>query len=487
MLKVKHLLILQAFALFATFLLTTNASAVEFDLDTLPTGQFEVNMYPPVTYDEWMIMNEAIDEQAPGWGITSGGTEYCENANSCKLVYHGTEWTENYYPIHYNYDANVKAAVDNLMHSAGVDASRKTYHVQDLELLFTWVAEDMELETDLSNFSSEFRKALGNANLNFSIDPRGGCEAPLLTCKLGIGKTTQLYNGVPTLYYMIPSVEILSENIFYVPSSTAEDQFATALAARINGLYGEGIATVAAADRTVADLGVTADELEYLPHINSLEEKVYTIIINYDEGSSTAPHDILIRADSAKMFTPSINSTDLATGINISSDAPNLPSDVMTYAEIDTGPDEVATELLGTEDYVTYELGLFTNTFRGEITDAEGYDFTVGIPVPAALNGKTLSAYWIHHTEDGDELEEHYANVVNGVAYYNTDHFSTYILAESSANRPADAVVPGAPNTSRASEPSVISSIAGTLLSLSFLLSVAGVVYATFAPRTRQR
>ena len=95
MLKVKHLLILQAFALFATFLLTTNASAVEFDLDTLPTGQFEVNMYPPVTYDEWMIMNEAIDEQAPGWGITSGGTEYCENASSCmQYLLHARSATE---------------------------------------------------------------------------------------------------------------------------------------------------------------------------------------------------------------------------------------------------------------------------------------------------------------------------------------------------------------------------------------------------------
>ena len=65
--------------------------------------------------------------------------------------------------------------------------------------------------------------------------------------------------------------------------------------------------------------------------------------------------------------------------------------------------------------------------------------------------------------------------------------------AESSEDRPEDEdeeeekepTVPGAPNTGSSAEASVITSISGAIISLLFLTSVAGVIYAAYKPRMR--
>ena len=111
-------------------------------------------------------------------------------------------------------------------------------------------------------------------------------------------------------------------------------------------------------------------------------------------------------------------------------------------------------EALGTDEFYAYDLGLWSSSLGEEVSYNED-KFIVSIPVPENLKGVSkLSAYWLNY-ETG-ETEEHYADIVDGVAVFDTTHFSTYALAASSAERPEDEPevepdVPKAPDTGVAS------------------------------------
>ena len=86
---------------------------------------------------------------------------------------------------------------------------------------------------------------------------------------------------------------------------------------------------------------------------------------------------------------------------------------------------------IGTENYKSYDISLYSDAKGAKIEKLENGKFTVKIPVPTELNGKELVVYYITTT---GEKEEHEATIKDGYAVFTTDHFSTYTLAEKVSN-----------------------------------------------------
>lgn len=425
--------------------LPTFADAVFDGTGLWEDGAFHVFMVPPETMDEKYTLNEMITDLTESWGIVTGSDWGCnEDFTSCRLVHYGTEWTAESYDIVYEYDAAVKERVDELMESFVMP--EQGFIVHDTELLKYWVFGG----GSLGEVSSEVKTALQNKNLEFTYDARGGAMAPLESSNIGMAKV--IYNG--SLYKIIagmPGPRVIAPHIFYVPTGTSDEDKGEALIDRFVNIYGEDARGVVSVSPTGEVAGDLVDEWYEAQELfdDYLDEGVYSLDIDFGEGIST--HKIIIVADSDKMSAGSgVDSTDLMTDINIKTDAVNLPGDTMTYA-FEMGDDlgeitEETREKLG--EFYAYEIGLHSNAVGVEISDSDE-GFIVSIPVPESLRGfEWLSAYWINF-ETG-EPEEHYARIAGKYAVFETNHFSTYILAESSEDRPEesdDSVVPGAPNT----------------------------------------
>ena len=65
--------------------------------------------------------------------------------------------------------------------------------------------------------------------------------------------------------------------------------------------------------------------------------------------------------------------------------------------------------------------------------ELEDGSFEVRIPLSEKLKGKDLVAYYV---DDNGNKEEHEVTIKDGYAVFNTNHFSTYTLAEKPAEKP---------------------------------------------------
>ena len=405
-------------------------------------GAFEIFMAPPENMSEKYALNEMIGELS-GWnyGITTGGEWRCNNDfTKCELAYRG-EWTGIEKDIEYFYDENADAAIDAMM--AEIELSDEGYLVHDMEVLQYWAYQGEVLPA----FSSELKSVLENKNVDFMIDVRMGGGAPLMTLQGGEAKV--FYDGV--LYYVHSSpVTVYAPHIFYVDDDATD--LAEALEERIAGIFGEGsleMISVEASDEKVSDyMEDTEEDHKYFD--DYADELTHDLCVT--DGETGVCMKILILKDSSKLFTPvGVNSTDLLTGVNITATTASLPADAATYTMVIGNEDfEEMEEALGTDEFYAYDLGLWSSSLGEEVSYNED-KFIVSIPVPESLKGVSkLSAYWLNY-ETG-ETEEHYADIVDGVAVFDTTHFSTYALAASSAERPEDEPnvdpdVPKAPDT----------------------------------------
>lgn len=449
----------------------TNVSAVEFNGEGLgEDGKFHVKMVPPSNMSEQYALNEAIGELT-GWdyGITAMGQWECrEDFSACKLAYHGSDWTDDYYGIAYEYDMVAKTKIDAILQDFQVP--EEGFLVSDAELLKYWAYGG----SSLAAVSSAVKTALDNINLDFIIDVRGGGVDPLVTHNIGEAKV--LYDD--TLYAIVNNdftpTKVVAPHIFYVPTESSD--LAKALMDRFVAIYGEearDAVSVEATDEKVSDL-IDASSEFYEFFKDYSDAKVFDM--NISNGQMGDTYKIIIVADSSKIeATSGVNSTDLLTDINIKTTAANLPGDVSTRAENLGANDETIAKDFG-DKFNVYEIGLYSASLDGMVTDSDD-GFVVAIPVPDVLKGvSSISAYWKNN--EAGELEEHRGQIINGNVVFSTTHFSTYVLAESTEiEEDDDLVVPGVPDTG--SKINGIRSVAASLPVFGLVMMVTGL--AAFA------
>lgn len=129
------------------------------------------------------------------------------------------------------------------------------------------------------------------------------------------------------------------------------------------------------------------------------------------------------------MYTPTFVSSDVATDVAVSANSGTLPLDTLIRVNEITGGDqyEKIMKILALEDGEIYDLKLFLQALEKNITKLEDGSFEVRIPLSEKLKGKDLVAYYV---DDNGNKEEHEVTIKDGYAVFNTNHFSTYTLAE---------------------------------------------------------
>lgn len=318
--------------------------------------------------------------------------------------------------VTYNYDNNIKTVVDSL--TKNIPEDQDIFKMKDFEIVNFWVNGGKQFY-----YSSELMSCMNNKN--FEFNELMGDTTPFAS--MTAGPVTLKYDG--TIYYARYMLGVEAEHVLYVPTNTAKADYLKVMQERVDNYIGKGKAVI-------SDCGtVEQDTTEYpIDPQNPIFEKssdghVYKMTIG--ENSFY----FVIKADTESMYTPTFISSDVATDVAISANSGTLPLDTLIRVNEITGGDqyEKIMKILALEDGEIYDLKLFSQALEKNITKLEDGSFEVRIPLSEKLKGKDLVVYYV---DDNGNKEEHEVTIKDGYAVFNTNHFSTYTLAEKPAETP---------------------------------------------------
>lgn len=318
--------------------------------------------------------------------------------------------------VTYNYDNNIKTVVDSL--TKNIPEDQDIFKMKDFEIVNFWANGGQQFY-----YSSELMSCMNNKN--FEFNELMGDTTPFAS--MTAGPVTLKYDG--TIYYARYMLGVEAEHVLYVPTNTAKADYLKVMQERVDNYIGKGKAVI-------SDCGtVEQDTTEYpIDPQNPIFEKssdghVYKMTIG--ENSFY----FVIKADTESMYTPTFISSDVATDVAISANSGTLPLDTLIRVNEITGGDqyEKIMKILALEDGEIYDLKLFSQALEKNITKLEDGSFEVRIPLSEKLKGKDLVAYYV---DDNGNKEEHEVTIKDGYAVFNTNHFSTYTLAEKPDKTP---------------------------------------------------
>lgn len=329
--------------------------------------------------------------------------------------------------VTYNYDNNIKTVVDSL--TKNIPEDQDIFKMKDFEIVNFWANGGQQFY-----YSSELMSCMNNKN--FEFNELMGDATPFAS--MTAGPVTLKYDG--TIYYARYMLGVEAEHVLYVPTNTAKADYLKVMQERVDNYIGKGKAVI-------SDCGtVEQDTTEYpIDPQNPIFEKssdghVYKMTIG--ENSFY----FVIKADTESMYTPTFISSDVATDVAISANSGTLPLDTLIRVNEITGGDqyEKIMKILALENGEIYDLKLFSQALEKNITKLEDGSFEVRIPLSEKLKGKDLVAYYV---DDNGNKEEHEVTIKDGYAVFNTNHFSTYTLAEKPAETPDETPIETPDNT----------------------------------------
>ena len=312
--------------------------------------------------------------------------------------------------VTYNYDNNIKTVVDSL--TKNIPEDQDIFKMKDFEIVNFWANGGQQFY-----YSSELMSCMNNKN--FEFNELMGDATPFAS--MTAGPVTLKYDG--TIYYARYMLGVEAEHVLYVPTNTAKADYLKVMQERVDNYLGKGVAVVT--DCGTADEAIASDQIN--PEDGVFEESsdghIYKMIIG--EKSFY----FVIKADTESMYTPTFISSDVATDVAISANSGTLPLDTLIRVNEITGGDqyEKIMKILALENGEIYDLKLFSQALEKNITKLEDGSFEVRIPLSEKLKGKDLVAYYV---DNNGNKEEHEVTIKDGYAVFNTNHFSTYTLAE---------------------------------------------------------
>ena len=322
-----------------------------------------------------------------------------------------------------NVDTDVLAAVKE--YSSKVE-EWQTFNLTDLEVINYWLSSyssgnEMSPVQNLANYSGELKEFLNSSNITVSFETATGMGWGDMLETGALGEGAFIYDGVA--YDVIGPFGAYAKHVIYVDDNTATTKEALAAAAqkRINNYLGN-------TDVTVEYGGLFEDIYEDCFYVEDWEdfdlsavEYYFTVTIGENQ------QHVLIVPDSSKMVTPSYKTADVVTNIEISSASAEIPLDTKIDAKEVTSADELDRiyGAIGIEDGESYDLKLYSNTLGQYVTKLENGKFLVSIP----LKDKTKPVTFAFYVDKDGNTTAYEVTVKDGVAQFETDHFSVYTLA----------------------------------------------------------
>lgn len=448
--KMKKILGVLAFAIVAVFVLPHNVSALENHEDITkdlikkiaPDGEnavFKVKK-PTNGMEGDFLINGYVNSllQADGYQVYAGCFE--EPYTSCKVEFYTNDYKSQWdselgqtvivsgwkgsYDINVTYDEPksnvvVDSYLSKLNNFSTSDPS--TYYiVEDLSLINYYLTSE---KSELWNSGapgralrySTINDTTKGSNFTYYLDVRAGIQDETLMYESAFGPMSIFYNDY---LYATKEEGLYLKRVIYIPQDTenTKEAFVEAAQKRINDYLGNtsvvvsygGLLSSLPEDSEDSQYPITSDGNYYNIKIDSRTYKFY-----------------IVKGTTAQLVEPTYVGLDLDSKIEITSGDSSIPLD--TSLTVNNIEDSSIKDIIGTENYKSYDISLYSAAKNAKIEKLENGKFLVKIPVPTELNGKDLIVYYI--TNDGNK-EEHEVTIKDDYAIFETDHFSVYSLAE---------------------------------------------------------
>lgn len=304
------------------------------------------------------------------------------------------------------------------------DADITTYYsVEDMNLINYYLTSNKsELwNPGASNRALRYSKDMINItkgnSLTFNLNVRAGMQDDDLMYESAFGGMTVFYNGYA---YFQKTQGLYLRRIIYIPSDTADtkEAYINAAQKRINDYVGNETVEVTYGGLLSSLDSEAIDEASVAT--NTTDGNYYNIKIK-----NRIYKFYIIKGTSEQLVNPTYISNNIDYNIKISSTDSSIPLDTSLSAT--KVKNNTLKKTLGTENYYAYDLNLFSDGSNSYIRKLENGKFLVSIPIPSGLDVSKINIYYVK--DDG--TKEIYKHKINGnFVEFETDHFSTYALAE---------------------------------------------------------
>lgn len=407
-----------------------------------PNGVWTVNSYKPTNPMEGQSLLTALLKEAVGSNVEEVYAWYDERPEVGTMQLgesgSGNDITKEVRIVYNEPSTNSNKVVNEFLTKMKKlnlnDIDEKTaYRVEDLYLInYLYNAKNGIDGSMALNFSKELIEAANGSNIYFRF--YGG---------FGGGDSEGLYTyegGQAAVFYQKTAYATINagvnlNHVLYIPKDTANttDAYIKAAMKRIEDYLGT-------TKRIKIEVGNSFESLNYY---DEYAERVITWNENEfidEETSGSNYYNVTIngrtykfaicKKDVDELKNPEYLASDIISNIVIKSNSSELPLD--TAISVKNVNDDNIEKILGTNTYAAYDISLYSNAKEVNITKLKNGKFVVSIPVPEILKDKEITVYYINSK---GEKEEHVASVKDGIASFETDHFSTYILTEKNLEK----------------------------------------------------
>lgn len=424
--------ILVTMIMLLTFI-TTNVFATEYEEGLInriaPDGKnVTIKANPPKSMEEadlllYGLINNMLNDSAYDAYPT------CEEPDFTKCIISISGLESDYqkdYEVTITYDKpvenkEVSSYISNFKR-INMDEYDSYYKVTDLGLINYYLTSN---KSELWNpgaasralkYSNEIINITKGSNISFIHDVRAGDQADDLMFENAYGPMNVIYNGY-SYGYVEQGVHL--KRVIYIPENTEDNVLAYISAAkkRINDYLGNGEQVSIRFGGALADL----DQMALDPTIDSsITDGNYYLIDILDKTYRF----YILKDDEMVKEGPTYIGKNIESNITIKTDYSQVPLD--TTFTVKNVSDESIEKVIGTNDYIAYDMTLYSTAAESKIEQINDNKFVVSIPIPEKYKGKSLIVYYIN---SNNEKEEH--SVPPGeFATFETNHFSTYILTE---------------------------------------------------------
>jgi len=273
-------------------------------------------------------------------------------------------------------------------------------------------------------YSDEIIDLVDGGNIKFQLEFGMGQDDESFIYEQASGELTVFYNDYA---YATKQQGIYLKRVIYIPEDTAETKEAYIQAAqeRINKYLGkENIVSVTYGDTLENLENLNSEALDPSIEANTTDGNYYNITVKDVNGKERTYKFYIMKGTEEQLKEPVYQGKDRITKVEIKSTDANVPLD--TTVNVTKSDDDIE-EILGTDNYEAYNISLYSDAKKASVKKLENGVFTVRIPIPEKLKDKDVEVYFID--KDGKKTP-HTTNIEEGFAVFETNHFSTYALAE---------------------------------------------------------
>lgn len=365
------------------------------------------------------VVNKLLDEDG-----YSAEVHCTDDLTKCEITIYkegGEEDAfEKVYDINVSYDEpeeneTVNTIINKMKKFNGEDI-RDCYFVSDLNLINLYMTGDLWSKNEANHlkFSKDFIDISEGSDISFWLITRAGGGGSMY--EYAYGDLSVFYNGYNYAQIM---QGIYLQRVLYIPEKTKEtpEAYVKAAQERIDDYLGTENEVKVTYGGTLSSLG---EDYEDVVQREKTDGNYYNVTI---EGETYKFY--VMKGSNKQLEKPKYKGKHIKSNIKITTDNPTVPLD--THLTVVTIKNDDIKNAIGTDNYCAYDIKLYSNTKNTSIEKLDNGKFLVSIPVTNLLNGKNVVVYYLN---SNNQLKEYETVVKDGVASFETDHFSTYILAE---------------------------------------------------------